>query len=167
MLVSKGLRNQRIDSNEAAFCPVLVLTTDKRGLAVGIIRVSSPLWKTQLEQFNVTVQYFEKIITGQTVIRKFSPASQVLTFSHTVGYVTYLHELLLLPTNEHKRHFCQPYDKRKITSSLIQFRDFSEQVLLAARCWCCSGIFISVSSFPLVLSLPCLAKYVLPRLFEQ
>ena len=86
MLVIKGLRSKRINSNEAAFCPVLVLNTDKRGLAVGIIQVSSPLWKTQLEQFNVTVQYFEKIITGQTVIRKFSPASQVLTFSHTVGY---------------------------------------------------------------------------------
>ena len=123
MLVIKGLRSKRIDSNEAAFCPVLVLTTDKRGL-VGIIRVSSPLWKTQLEQFNVTVQYFEKIITGQTVIRKFSPASQVLTFSHTVGAgsvtiqdVTYL---CSLPSRTNFFYFLQTSTKDTSVSPTIK-----------------------------------------------
>jgi hypothetical protein len=67
------------------FCPVLVVTTDKRGLAVGTIRVSSPSWVYQMEQFNVTASFVERIITGQIVVHEFSPSSQILTFSHTLG----------------------------------------------------------------------------------
>ena len=74
-----------VDELDTAFCPVLLVTNDKRGLAMGTIRVSSPLWVNQLEQFNVSASFVEEIITGHTVTHEFLPASQVLTFSHTVG----------------------------------------------------------------------------------
>ena len=73
------------NDQDPSFCPLVSFITDKRGLAVGSIRVSSPLWVNQLEQFNVTASLIETIITGQKVTHVFSPPSQILTFSHIVG----------------------------------------------------------------------------------